>query len=139
MQDTATWIVHEPNAARTRAGVVALYQSAYLPGNNVPLTWTGSIASCDPGKTNLDHQQAVIDRANYFRALVERPAVTLLGNPETSQAQAAALMMSANNSLSHAPPATWLCYSAADATGAMNTNLAFGVTGVAAIDLFMGD
>jgi hypothetical protein len=34
-QDTSAWIVRDlPKAARSRADVVALYQTAYVPGNS---------------------------------------------------------------------------------------------------------
>ncbi len=126
-------------AATTRDTVVQLYNNVYLPGNAVSLIWTGSVASCNPGTTNLAHQQAVIDRANYYRALVELPPVTLLSGVPTAQAQAAALMMSANTALSHTPPTSWLCYSAAGAAGAGSSNLALGINGVGAIDGYMRD
>lgn len=139
-QDTAGWVQPiVPKSAKTRAEVAALYHSAYVPGDAVPLTWTGSIATCDPGTTDAAHQQAVIARVNYYRALNDLPPVTLLAMPETGQVQAAALMMSANNNLSHFPPTTWICYSAAGATGAGSANIALGLQGVAAIDLFMDD
>src|SRR5689334_11759327 len=63
-----------PKAAKSRADVVALYRSVFLPGNSVPLNWSGSLSTCDGGVTNLDHQQAVISRVNYYRALVDLPA-----------------------------------------------------------------
>jgi uncharacterized protein YkwD len=139
-QDISGWSQPRvPKAALTREGVAALYRSAYLPGASVPLGWTGSLAGCDPGATDGAHQQAVIGRVNYFRALVDLPPVELLGAAQTSQAQAAALMMSANDALSHMPPASWLCYSAAGATGASSSNIALGVMGVDAVDLFMDD
>ena len=81
----------------------------------------------------------MIDRVNYYRALVGLPPATLLTGTPTTQAQAAALMMSANNALSHAPPTSWLCYSANGATGAANSNLALGISGVAAIDGYMSE
>jgi uncharacterized protein YkwD len=139
-QDTSSWSYEfVPKAGKTRDQVAALYQSTYLPGNGVALAWTGALATCTPGESNVEHQQAVIARVNYFRALVDLPAVTLLGAPETGQAQAAALLMSANNALSHAPPSSWLCFSAGGATGAGNSNIALGRNGVAAIDLYMDD
>lgn len=139
-QDASAWkspLV--PRAAIGRDSVAALYRSQYLPGNNVALAWTGSIPGCNPGTTNADHQQAVITRVNYYRALVGLPAVTLLGADETSQVQAAALMMSANTALSHMPPGDWTCYSAAGATGAGSANIALGQRGVGAIDLYIDD
>jgi uncharacterized protein YkwD len=141
-QDISYWSYDlAPKAAKTREQVVALYKSVYVPGNAVALNWTGAVASCDPGLTNLEHQQAVIDRINYYRALVDLPPVTLMmpGAGETAQVQATALMMSAHNALSHAPPQSWTCYSAAGASGAMSANIALGIAGVGAIDLYMTD
>lgn len=139
-QDISTWAYETvPKAAKTRDQVVALYQTVYVPGSAVALGWTGSTAGCDPGITNVEHQQAVIARINYFRALVDLPPVTLMTGAETSLVQAAALMMTANNALSHTPPSSWLCYRAAGATGAMNANVALGLKGVGAIDGYMDD
>src|ERR671939_32409 len=115
-----------PKAAKTRADVVALYRSTFLPASSVALAWSGSVSACDPGTTNVDHQQAVIARVNYYRALVDLPPVTLLTATEAAQEQAAALMMSANNALSHTPPGSWVCYSAAGASAAGNSNSVLG-------------
>ncbi|MEO8302743.1 MAG: CAP domain-containing protein [Betaproteobacteria bacterium] len=126
-------------AATSRDSVVQLYNTVYLPGNLVGLTWSGSVAGCVVGSTNAAHQQAVIDRVNYYRSLVDLPTVTLLTGLPTTQSQSAALMMSANNSLSHSPPAGWTCYSADGATGASKSNLSLGINGVGAIDGYMED
>jgi hypothetical protein len=56
-----------------------------------------------------------------------------------TEIQAAALMMSANNALSHLPPMTWLCYSLDGANGAKESNLSLGVFGVKAVDGYMDD
>jgi uncharacterized protein YkwD len=139
-QDRSGWVYPLiPKAQKSRAEVVQLYNNTYLAGNSVPLAWDGSIAGCIPGTTNLEHQQAVITRVNYYRALVDLPAVALVGGLPTTQSQAAALMMSAHNALSHTPPMTFTCYSADGAAGAASTNLALGITGVAAVDGYMGD
>ena len=134
-QDRSGWI-HPfiPKALKSRAEVVQLYQNMYVPGASVALAWNGSIAGCAPGTTNIEHQQAVITRVNYYRALVDLPAVALVGGTPTSQAQAAALMMSAHNALSHTPPMSFTCYSAEGAAGAAATKLSLGIRGVAAID-----
>jgi len=139
-QDARDWVVAPtPRAAPTRDQAAALYNDAYLPGAATPLAWTGSIAGCSPGITDTAHQQAVVNRINYFRALAGLPAVQLLAGMPMTQAQAAALMMSANNSLSHEPPASWLCFSSSGATGAASSNIALGVQGVEAIDIYMDD
>jgi hypothetical protein len=51
-------------------------------------------------------------------------------------------MMQANQNLSHTPPTTWRCYTAAGAEAAGNSNLAFGTvlgSTTSAIDLYMAD
>jgi uncharacterized protein YkwD len=139
-QDARDWVPRlVPRAAPSRAQVASLYNDVYVPGSAAALVWTGSVAGCLPGTTNLEHQQAVVARINYFRALVDLPAVQLLTGIQTTQVQASALMMSANNALSHQPPMSWLCFSGDGATGAANANLALGVRGVDAIDGFMDD
>ena len=90
-----------------------------------------------PGSTSLAHQQAVIGRINYFRALSGLPAAML--DTSAGDVQAAALLMSVNASLSHTPPSSWRCYSTAAAVGAGSANLALGAYGVAAVDLYMDD
>lgn len=139
-QDARDWVLRPvPRAAPTRSQVAALFANVYVPGNAVALNWSGGVSRCMAGTTNVDHQQAVIDRINYYRALVDLPPVTLLSGAETAQAQAAAYLMSANNALSHTPPASWLCYTADGATGAAASNLALGVLGVAAVDGYIAD
>jgi hypothetical protein len=140
-QDTSGWQFHGRIGAASisRDAVVALYTDVYLPGNSVVWNWTGSIAGCVAGTTSASIQQAVIDRVNYYRALVELPAVARLTDATLAQAQAAALLMSANDSLSHTPPAGWICYSTDGAQGAGQSNLALGISGTGTIDGYMAD
>ncbi len=139
-QDIAGWVTGlAPKAAPTRAQVALLYTTQYEPGAAAVLNWTGSLAGCVVGTTNIEHQQAVITRINYYRTLVDLPGVTLLGGVTVGQVQAAALMMTANNQLSHTPPISWVCYSADGAAGAGASNIAIGRNGVGAIDLYMDD
>jgi hypothetical protein len=55
------------------------------------------------------------------------------------KAQQAALMMSANNALSHNPPASWKCYTDQGREAAGNSNLALGAYGLDALRLYMQD
>ena len=125
--------------AWSRDTVVDLYRNVYLPGNAVSSGWTGTVPGCVAGTTTSAHQQAVIDRVNYFRTLVSLPPVSLMGSTPISQSQASALMMSANDSLSHSPPPDWDCYTADGAFAAGKSNLAWGIHGVRAIDLYVDD
>jgi hypothetical protein len=55
------------------------------------------------------------------------------------QEQQAALMMSANNALSHTPPTSWSCYTSAGASGAASSNIALGYNSSESISAFIRD
>ncbi len=101
--------------APTRAQVVAIYYNEYLPGNTMPaMNWTGSVATCNPGSIDVAYQQSMIDRVNVYRKLARLSPVVRNTTPAAANGvQAAALLMSANNSLSHTPPSSWTCYNTA--------------------------
>jgi uncharacterized protein YkwD len=125
-------------ADASRASAARLWETEYLPSVGVADKWTGSVASCDSGSVSAAYQAAVLRRVNFFRAMAGLPAVQLDAT-YSAKAGEAALMMAANNALSHDPPASWLCYTAAGAEGAGNSNLALGVSGPEAIDGYMQD
>ena len=128
-----------------RTQVALGYQTIYLPQGNVPIGWNGNVPGCNAGTDSAAYQQATIDRVNFYRALSGLPGnVSVLGATEQTNTQAAALMFSANQMLSHDPPANWLCYTNAGHTGAGNSNIALGfgnnaAAGPSAIDLYMDD
>jgi hypothetical protein len=97
------------------------------------LNWTGSVASCNAGTTSDDFKKAVILRVNYLRAMAGVPANVTLNTAYSASAQQAALIMSANNSLSHSPPPDWLCYTADGADSAAQSNLSLGRFGFDAV------
>jgi uncharacterized protein YkwD len=115
------------------------FNQVYLASEGVPVEWTGNHASCDPGETAAAFREAVRLRINYFRAMAGVPATVQLSGEYTRKAQQAALMMSANGTLSHSPPPTWLCYTAEGAQAAGSSNLYLGVYGPAAITGYMYD
>ncbi len=128
-----------------RSQVAAAYQSIYVPQAAVPPDWNGATGSCTPGTTSTAYRQAAIDRVNVYRALAGLPGnITLLGSTPATATQAAALIFSANQSLSHLPPNTWTCWTQAGSNGAGNSNIAAGygnnaAAGTGAIDLYMDD
>jgi len=128
----------------SRTAVAAAYQQAFLPQGQVADGWTGSVNRCEAGTTRLDYRNAVIDRINFYRALAGLPGTVLQTSDTTigGNAQSAALMMSAQGSLSHSPGSTWACYSeggAGGSGGAGSANLALGRAGPGAIDLYVDD
>jgi uncharacterized protein YkwD len=121
-----------------RASVIGFYRSVYVPALAVRNDWSGSIAGCDAGRTSDTYADATIQMVNYFRAMTRLPSVTR--NVTLDQkSQYAALMMAANRSLSHSPPASWNCYTSTGAEAAGRANLASGVAGAAAIVGYMAD
>ncbi|MHB1296041.1 MAG: CAP domain-containing protein [Anaerolineae bacterium] len=114
------------------------YLQNYLASEGIACAWSGNHAACQPGATSQTFRDAVLRRIGYFRAMAGVPAVTL-NDTYDQQAQAAALMMSANRQLNHAPPTSWQCYSAVGAEGAGTSNLYLGVYGPSAITGYMRD
>ena len=123
----------------SREAVVREYQEVYLASGVVPADWTGNRTNCTAGTTSAAYAIATVQRLNFFRFLAGLPEPVSL-NPDWSlQCQEAALMMSAQRQLSHAPAPGWACYTAAGAEAAGRSNLALGVAGPAAIDFYFDD
>lgn len=117
----------------SRESARLFYQTVYAASDNIADGWTGSVASCNAGAVNTAYQNATLRRINWFRAMAGIPANVTLDATFNQKAQQAALMMSANNSLSHSPPSTWLCYTAAGAEGASKSNLGLGHMGASGV------
>jgi len=67
------------------------------------------------------------------------PAAIAFDSVEDGMDQQAALMMAANNNLSHFPPNTWQVYTSAGAMAAGNSNISLGVDGPDAITGYIQD
>ncbi|MEQ1861244.1 MAG: CAP domain-containing protein [Chthoniobacteraceae bacterium] len=115
------------------------YKSVYLASNGVPIGWTGDVATGDPGTTSQDFRDAMLRRINYFRAMAGVPADVAFLPTYNAKCQQAALMMSANNSLSHTPPTNWTHYTADGAEAAGKSNLFLGNFGPSAVTGFIED
>lgn len=127
----------------SREEVRQFFRAVYSASENVPMRWTGSYAApTGPtafGDTSPAFKEATRLRINFYRALVGIPADITFNPDYNAKAQQAALMISANNTLDHFPPATWSFYTAAGAEAAANSNLALGSAGAAAIDSYIAD
>ena len=123
----------------SREEVRQFYRAVYSASEGIPMEWTGSYATGNPGDTSSLFKEAVRLRINFFRALVGVPADIGFLTSYNAAAQQAALMMSANNALSHSPPPSWIFYTAAGANAAQNSNLAIGDAGPDAITGYMAD
>lgn len=112
-----------------REAVRLFYKTVFASSSNLASGWTGNAAACAAGDTTADYKAATLRRINWFRAMAGVPASVQLDDTFNAKAQQAALMMAANNQLSHTPPASWACYSAVGAEAAAKSNLALGRAG----------
>jgi uncharacterized protein YkwD len=122
-----------------RAAVAAFYTGVLVPALAVPAQWTGSVAGCNAGTTSVAYTDATLTAVNYFRAMAGLPAEIPHDATKNGRAQAAALMMSANNDLSHTPPMSWTCYTPDGAAGAGSSNIALGIAGPGAVRAYIQD
>ena len=115
------------------------YNLVFTASENVPMGWSGTYSTCTPGTNAPDYLQAVQRRVNYFRAMAGIPATITFSNEYSRKAQHAALIMGANNALSHFPPPTWTCYTPDGDQGAQNSNISLGNAGPQAVASQMRD
>ncbi|MGZ5784688.1 MAG: CAP domain-containing protein [Ramlibacter sp.] len=119
--------------AGNREQVRLFYNSVFASSAGIASGWSGNVAGCNAGDTSADYKAAILRRINWFRALAGVPASVQFDASFSQQAQQAALMMAANQQLSHSPPSSWLCYSSAGAQAAGKSNLTIGRSGPDAI------
>ena len=139
-QSGATSLASFTPSASARSEALSDYDSNYLGSalTVAAIGWTGNVENCDPGTTPDSLKQRVLQRLNYFRRLSGLPAVTM-DSSYSAMAQQAALMMKANNALDHTPPLSWHCATYDGQLAAANSNLALGINGPSAVDLYIQD
>jgi hypothetical protein len=121
-----------------RAQVTAAYRKRFASTLRVANRWTGSVTGCRAGTNSAAYRTATRRAVNYMRAMAGVGPIDF-AKKYNDKAQKSALMMQANNALSHFPPTTWKCYSAAGAQAAGHSDIALGAAGPAAIALYMSD
>ncbi|PRP94470.1 hypothetical protein ENSA5_40890 [Enhygromyxa salina] len=99
--------------------------------------WSGSVNGCNAGDMDAAWRERSLRQINLYRWLADLPPVTTSAD-RNAKAQACALMMDANDALSHSPPMNWTCWSAEGSQGAGSSNIA-GTAAVTAVDLYMVD
>jgi hypothetical protein len=122
-----------------RERIIAEYNINYLGSAVTDCGWTGNTTNCEAGTTSVDALNKTLQRINYFRKMVGLNYDITFDATKNAKCQEAALMMSANNSLSHTPPTTWSCYTADGATAAGSSNLSLGGHSSGAITMYMSD
>jgi hypothetical protein len=110
----------------SRSAVRYFYRNQLQSSSNIASGWNGTISPCNAGATSLTYREAARSRFNWFRAMAGVPAGIRFDSANNQNDQQAALMMSANGTLSHTPPTSWTCYTAAGAAAAGQSNLCLG-------------
>lgn len=99
--------------------------------------WSGSVNGCNKGTLGPEGHDNALRLINLYRFIADLPAVTEDG-ARSEKAQACALMMDANNQLSHSPPMNWTCWSQDGSDAAAQSNIS-STPGVLGVDLYMVD
>ncbi len=99
--------------------------------------WTGSTASCTAGDMSASSRENALRLVNLARWMADLPAVTTSAQYNQDDQQCA-LMMHAQNSLSHSPGTSWACYTADGAEAASRSCIA-GAGAVRAVPLYLVD
>lgn len=149
---SAAWAAAPSASARLAAGghhidngdkdeVRRAWRNRFRDNLDTPSGWIGNTALCVPGFPSEEAQDATRESVNFVRAMAGLDRVTF-GDGLSSRAQQAALMMDANNQLSHDPPQSWDCWTEQGDDAAGHSNLAI-TTGTMdageAIELYMDD
>lgn len=121
--ESRTLLTTPPYAALTRAEARDYYLDVFEPMADVAPSWTGNVETGDAGTLGAEYIGAILDRFNAFRYMAGLPDDVTLDATFNQRAQQAALMMSANKALSHAPPPTWKFYTEDGRIGAGASNL----------------
>ena len=131
---TGNWI-DSTNRSQVEQLVAAISNNTM---NTLASGWNGSVASCNAGSTSQAYRNQELQATNQLRSLAGVAPVTENAT-YTQKAQAAALIIAANQTLSHNPSSSAKCYSSNGAAGSSNSNLAFGVGGPSAAAMYVAD
>jgi hypothetical protein len=113
------------------------FNLVYQASAGVPMDWSGSYATSNPGTNSTAYLKATQRRINYFRAMAGVPADISFDPTLNSYCQAAALMMGASNAMSQTPTSDWLYFTPQGANAALYANLTLSFTGPDAITVQM--
>lgn len=122
-----------------RRDVLSFYHCVYQASENYAanMAWAGNVATGSAGTTSAAFKDDVRRRINFYRAMVGQPADIVFNATKSAKCQKAALMMAANNNLSHTPPVTWTWYTTDGAEAASNSNIGLGTYGPESVNAYV--
>jgi uncharacterized protein YkwD len=124
-----------------RSAVESAYLRSFASGMDTPTGFTGSDAACRPGTTSAASRAATLRAVNFARAMSGLAPVRF-SSTLNARSQRTALMMSANQMLSHSPSRSWRCWSRVGAANAGRSNLALSypsITSAGVVALYLGE
>ncbi len=124
-----------------RTDVLAFYNTVYRASESAPsrIDWVGNVNAGIAGTTSAAFKNDVRRRVNFYRALAGLPSDITFDDLKSAKCQQAALMFSANESISHFPPVSWTHFSLAGSEAAGASNIAIGSFGPESADRYMID
>lgn len=123
----------------SREQVRSFYNAVYLASEGIPMQTTSDVSNCVPGTNSTAYKESVLRRINWFRAMAGLSASVTFNSTFSAKDQESAVIMSANNALSHHPPPAWSCYTGNGDNASSNSNLAIGNAGADAITAYIWD
>lgn len=125
----------------SKSDITNLYHSTWLPSRSPAINWSGNVGNCQEGTISQSWTNGVATGLNFLRNLAGVDGSVGIDPVTSAEDQKAALVFSANNQISHTPPANWTCYSAQAATAASNSNICWssGTLAPGCLDLYMAD
>ena len=122
-----------------RSAVTAAYKNEWRRAAPASESVGVDVSACQAGATTAEFRQREIARVNAFRALAGVSPTVSVSDTNSTKAQQAALIFSANGDISHYPPPSWRCWSDVGAEAAANSNIWASSAGLDTIDVFMDD
>lgn len=115
------------------------YNAIYSVSDEFPANWTGNVTNGVAGDTSQDFKDAVALRINFVRALAGVPGVITFSSTWNGEDQQAALIMSANDTLTHDVQPSMTDYTAQGAEAAGKSNITLGTYGPDAVMGYIQD
>jgi hypothetical protein len=123
-----------------RTAIAQAYIGDYLPTRSIPSSWTGNVTAGNAGDVSQVYRTAVAQRINWYRAMAGVPAWVTFDATFNARAQKGALMLAANQALTHTPPPTWIHYTADGAEALGKSNICQGFeSDPGCIELYIAD
>lgn len=120
-----------------RADALARYEATQADAR-VGAGWSGSTDGCAVGAESPASIDATLNTLNILRGFAGLGPVTFSAE-KNHRALAAALMMRAQDDLSHDPPTSWKCWTEEGHFGAGTSNLYLGASGAGAMVGYVND